>query len=108
RWLLTAEARTAPPVVVVTGAGGIGKTALAVQLAHLLLGHYPDGQLYVELRGTNTHPAEPAEVLAQLIRAFGVENLPPAGEERVKLFRSLVAERKVLLVLDDARDETHV
>ncbi|HET8681509.1 MAG TPA: BTAD domain-containing putative transcriptional regulator, partial [Micromonosporaceae bacterium] len=108
RWLLTREPGTAPPVVVVTGAGGIGKTVLAVRVAHQVRAHYPDGQLYVELRGTTAQPADSAEVLAQLLRAFGVANVPQTRDERASLYRSLLADRRVLLVLDDARDEEQV
>jgi DNA-binding SARP family transcriptional activator len=92
----------AAPVLVVSGAGGIGKTALALRAAHDRTGDYPDGQLWAELRGTTSRPADPAEVLAQFLRALGAHAVPEAREERAKLFRSLLAERRVLVVLDDA------
>ncbi|MGH4031965.1 BTAD domain-containing putative transcriptional regulator [Actinomycetota bacterium Odt1-20B] len=98
--------RDATPVVVVSGPGGVGKSALAVTAAHRVTDAYPDGQLYAELRGA-TDPVAPADVLGRLLRALGAE--PPEGDaERRDLFRSLVAGRRVLLVLDDAGSESQV
>jgi tetratricopeptide (TPR) repeat protein len=94
--------------VVVSGPAGIGKTALAVHVAHLVRDHYPDGQLYVELRGTSGQPVDTAEVLAQLLRAFGVSKVPETRPERVALYRSLTAQRHLLVVLDDACGEGQV
>jgi DNA-binding SARP family transcriptional activator len=108
RWLLSREPGTAAPIVVVTGQGGIGKTALAIHVAHLVRARYPDGQLYVELRGTTANPVDTGEVLAQVLRAFGVERVPVSRGERVALYRSLLGDRRVLLVLDDARDEVQI
>ncbi|HET8657957.1 MAG TPA: BTAD domain-containing putative transcriptional regulator [Micromonosporaceae bacterium] len=108
RRLLTREPGIAPPVVVVTGPGGIGKTSLGVRIAHQVRVRYPDGQLYVELRGTTADPAESSEVLAHLVRAFGVARVPESLDERAGLYRSLLADRRVLVVLDDARDEEQV
>ena len=98
-WLLR---KPAAPVLVVSGAGGIGKTALALRAAHQQAADYPDGQLWAELRGTTSSPAEPAEVLAQFLRALGTPTVPETRDERAKLFRSLLAERRMLVVLDDA------
>src|SRR5262245_56158771 len=91
------------PVAALPGRGGIGKTSLAVHAAHQARDRFPDGQLYVPLRGTSPRPAEPADVLADFLRALGV---PPAGvpadaDERAGLYRSLLAGRRVLVVLDD-------
>lgn len=98
--------RTAVPVAVVTGPGGVGKSAFAVQVAHRVAADYPDGQLYAELHGF-TDPVPPDEVLGRLLRALGAE--PPEGlAERGDLFRSLLARRRVLLVLDDAGSEAQV
>ncbi|MFF8642790.1 BTAD domain-containing putative transcriptional regulator [Streptomyces sp. NPDC015345] len=101
-----AGAREAMPVVAVTGPGGVGKSVLGVTAAHRVADVYPDGQLYAELRGA-TDPVAPGEVLGRLLRALGAD--PPEGDaERRDLFRSLVAGRRLLLVLDDAGSESQV
>jgi hypothetical protein len=93
----------------IAGMGGIGKTALAVHAAHRLRDRYRDGQLFVSLQGAS-RPLRPAEVLARLLRDLGVPDTAiPAGEaERAARFRTLLAGRRVLLVLDDARDVSQV
>src|SRR5262249_46225699 len=95
-------------VVVVSGPGGIGKTALARRVAHRVAGNYADGQLYVELRGTSTLPEDPSEVLAQFLRGLGVMTVPESRGERAALYRTLLADRRVLIVLDDAADGAQV
>ncbi|MGW0843285.1 BTAD domain-containing putative transcriptional regulator [Streptomyces sp. NPDC002787] len=102
---LTGE-REAMPVVVVSGAAGVGKSALAVQAAHRVAAEYPDGQLYAELHGFS-EPVPPAEVLGRLLRALGADP-PEDTAERGDLFRSMVAGRRMLLVLDDANGEAQV
>lgn len=101
---------TAVPVAALTGQGGVGKTALAVHAAHRLAGRYPDGQLFAALAGTQPVPAGPDEVLARFLRALGVAEtaVPGSGEERAALFRSLLAGRRMLVVLDEAADEAQV
>jgi DNA-binding SARP family transcriptional activator/tetratricopeptide (TPR) repeat protein len=93
-----------PRLAAVSGPPGVGKTALAVRTGHDLASRFPDGQLYVALRGTSDEPADPAEVLAQLLRVLGVDGsaLPAEADARGALFRSRLAGRRMLLILDDA------
>ncbi|WP_246083173.1 AfsR/SARP family transcriptional regulator [Nonomuraea diastatica] len=90
-------------VAVISGPPGAGKSALAVHAAHALCASFPGGQLYLELDGR-----EPGDLLAEALRALGVEAAPPTLRERSALFRSLLAERPMLVVLDDARDAGQV
>ena len=96
------------PVVIcaVDGVGGIGKTALAVRFAHEVVDSFPDGQLYVNLRGFDPDqpPLTPQDVLGQFLRALGVdpERIPDDPLERAALYRSALAGRRVLIVLDNA------
>ncbi|MEV3870983.1 tetratricopeptide repeat protein [Streptomyces sp. NPDC049906] len=96
-----------PPVAVVAGTPGLGKTALAVHAAHRLTPRFPDGQLYLDLRATDPEPLHPDDALALLLSALGVADraLPQSLDDRVRLFRCLTATRRLLLVLDNASDE---
>ncbi|MGY5128283.1 AfsR/SARP family transcriptional regulator [Streptomyces nigrescens] len=90
----------------ISGMGGVGKTAVAVRVAHAARSLFPDGSFFVDLRGLDHRPAEPHQVLGDVLRALGVApaHLPDETTERAALYRSLLADRKVLLVLDNARD----
>ena len=90
-------------VAVITGMAGVGKTALATRVAHEVSGHFDGGQLYVRLGGAAA-PRDPAEVLAELLLAFGVHPhaVPRDTEARAALYRSQLASRRVLVLLDDA------
>jgi tetratricopeptide (TPR) repeat protein/transcriptional regulator with XRE-family HTH domain len=95
----------------IAGTAGVGKTALAVVWAHRVRGFFPDGQLYVNLRGYDPGPpAKPGEVLDGFLRALDVPagKVPPTVEERAALFRSLVDGRRVLVVLDNANSAEQV
>ncbi|HSO56430.1 MAG TPA: helix-turn-helix domain-containing protein, partial [Actinomycetes bacterium] len=96
----------------VAGKAGVGKTALAVHVAHQLRvgGQFPDGQLYVNLRGAEQRPLDPAAVLARFLRALGVRGpaVPEDLEEREAMYRARLADRRVLVVLDNAASEAQV
>lgn len=102
--------RTSCGIVLLTGLGGTGKSALAVHAAHLLKEQYPDVQLYVDLRGTDAQPSSPLDVLAGFLRVLRVQeaDIPKGLDEREQLYRSILAERKALILLDNARDQIQV
>jgi DNA-binding SARP family transcriptional activator/tetratricopeptide (TPR) repeat protein len=97
-------------VAVVAGAPGLGKTTLAVHAAHALRRDFPDGQLYASLHGGSEHPVPPDEVLARFLRDLGVDGarVPADAEERAAMYRTRLAERQMLIVLDDAKDAAQV
>lgn len=99
-------------IVTIDGMGGSGKTALAVRAAHRLTDAYPDGQLYADLRGftPGERPRQPGTVVGTLLRTLGVpgERIPDDSDGRIALWRSVLAERRILLVLDNAADAAQV
>ncbi|MFF3634393.1 ATP-binding protein [Streptomyces sp. NPDC002250] len=99
-----------PQVTVVAGQPGLGKTAFAVHAAHRLAPHFPDGQFALDLHGMDAEPTSPRDALARLLGALGLaEAAIPAGtDDRAGLWRSLAAERRLLLLLDNAADEAQI
>jgi DNA-binding SARP family transcriptional activator len=98
-------------VCAVTGAAGIGKTALAIWWAHRASSRFPDGQLYLNLRGFDParRPMQPAEAIGVLLDAVGGgERRPPSAEGQAALYRSLLTDKRILLLLDDSRDGEQV
>ncbi|MFI0351839.1 BTAD domain-containing putative transcriptional regulator [Actinomadura sp. 9N407] len=104
RVLSLAPSAPAPPIVSITGAPGLGKTALAVHVAHTAAASFPDGQLYLQLAGATASPRDPAVVLDEVLRAIGAapSDIPDTLAERSAMFRSRLAGRRVLVVADDA------
>ncbi|MEV4320143.1 BTAD domain-containing putative transcriptional regulator [Actinocrispum sp. NPDC049592] len=99
-------------ICLISGTAGIGKTALAVHWAHTRRERFPDGQLYVNLRGFDPdhEPLTPIAAMAQLLHSLGVApgRVPDGLDQQTGLYRSLLADREVLVVLDNARDAEQV
>ncbi|MFJ3651415.1 AfsR/SARP family transcriptional regulator [Streptomyces murinus] len=112
RHALTEPPAPGPAVAVVSGMAGVGKSALALHVAHELRERFPDGQLYVNLHGATPGmpPLAPVRALATLLRDLGVEprNVPEHPDAAAALLRSLLAPARILLVLDDAADAAQV
>ncbi|MFD3945954.1 BTAD domain-containing putative transcriptional regulator [Streptomyces sp. NPDC058579] len=107
--LATAEG-SVMAVSALAGIGGVGKTTLAVHVAHEARPHFPDGQLYVDLQGAGSRWAAPETVLGAFLRALGTPDsaIPDSLEERAALYRSTLDGRRVLVLLDNARDAAQV
>ena len=104
------NAGTALPIVSLSGQAGVGKTTLAIHVAHMVAGEFPDGQLYSNLRGADSRGQDPADVLAGFLRELEVDgaNIPEGIEERARMYRTRLAGRRVLVVLDNAANEAQV
>jgi DNA-binding SARP family transcriptional activator len=97
-------------IALVAGSGGLGKTSLAVHAAHRVRRGFPDGQLYVDLLGATPQPLTPGDVLARFLRDLGVDgrDIPVDEDERAARYRTVLAGRRMLVVLDNARDAAQV
>ncbi|HEX8869689.1 MAG TPA: tetratricopeptide repeat protein, partial [Lentzea sp.] len=108
---LTALLEGGSRLAVVCGIPGVGKTALAVQWAHQVAARFPDGQVYLDLRGYSSGPPVTADqALALAIRAFGVpgEDIPLQQDAMIGMYRSMTSEKRVLVVVDNAPSAAHV
>ncbi|GAB3468689.1 AfsR/SARP family transcriptional regulator [Actinophytocola sediminis] len=108
---LLAEGSGKAPIAAVVGTAGVGKTAMTVRWAHRVKDCFPDGQLYVDLRGYGPdHPMSPEDALAAFLRALGVTgaNIPQDPTERAARFRSVVDRKRLLILLDNARSAVQV
>ncbi|TDD69001.1 helix-turn-helix domain-containing protein, partial [Actinomadura rubrisoli] len=101
--MLVAQAEW-PRAVIVQGMAGVGKTTLALHWAHRVADRFPDGVVFADLRGTTRSPVTPGEAMGQVLRAVGVpgHQVPRAEAELAAQCRSLLAERRMLLILDNA------
>ncbi|GAA4044999.1 AfsR/SARP family transcriptional regulator [Nonomuraea soli] len=106
---LAAEPGDSPVVCLVSGTAGVGKTALAVHWAHRAAGRFPDGQLHLNLRGYDPlDPLSPGAALDLLLRGLGVETVPHSPDQRAALYRSVLAGKRMLILLDNARTAEQV
>jgi tetratricopeptide (TPR) repeat protein/transcriptional regulator with XRE-family HTH domain len=111
RWLGELVGRAADGVVaVVSGPPGLGKTALMLQAAGRYAASFPDGVLFLDLRGLDADPPRPADLLLRLLTALGMEETRVPGDEQARSaqYRALLSERRCLLLLDNAADEAQV
>ncbi|WP_300604212.1 NB-ARC domain-containing protein [Trebonia sp.] len=94
----------------ISGKPGVGKTTLAIHVAHMARGAFPDGQIYANLHGAESRAADPSDVLAGFLRELGVDgaDIPEGIDERARMYRAQLARRRVLVVLDNAADESQV
>ncbi len=102
--------QTAVAISAIAGKGGVGKTALAIHAAHQLRSRFPDGQLYVNLRGLDIRPLDPGDVLAGFLREFGLDDktIPDTLDERARRYRAYLNDRRILVVLDNAASQAQI
>lgn len=107
--MLSGEASFAVRVLVISGKGGVGKSTLALRVAHELSDAYPHGHLYADLQEPDA-TERPTALLARFLRALGVAGsvMPEGQQERAELYRSLLAEKRLLVVLDGVTSEEQV
>lgn len=106
---ILAEPADVPPIVVITGSAGTGKSALAVHVANLVRSRFPDGQLHIDLRGMSADPVTPSQAQHRLLRMLGVEEVDEflSGDELSEVYRSELGSR-TLTIFDDVSDERQV
>ena len=104
------ESAPSPHIVTLSGAGGAGKTTLAVHVAHRVIERFPDGQLCASLHGAEARPYSAVRVLGRFLRALGVPGtaIPDGLDERAEIYRGQLAGRRVLVILDDAATDDQV
>ncbi|MGH3741084.1 MAG: BTAD domain-containing putative transcriptional regulator, partial [Micromonosporaceae bacterium] len=104
------ESTAAPALIALSGMGGVGKTALAVAVAHAVRRSYPDGCLFADLRNHQTTPTDPMELIGSFLQALGVSTpaIPDEPDARLACYRSQTADRALLIVLDNAREEAQI
>ncbi|MBQ1076197.1 tetratricopeptide repeat protein [Micromonospora sp. C31] len=108
--LLGGDGQRALGLVVIAGKPGIGKSAMATHIAHRLGERFPDGQLYGDLRGAGPEPVSAKDMLGRFLRALGIPGpvIPDDTDERAEMYRTLLAARRMLVVLDDAASERQI
>lgn len=104
------KSASAPRTAVVMGRAGVGKTALALHAAHKAADRFADGQLYAHLGGSSGAPVDPAVLVRRFLRGLGVaeKRVPDSAKEQIAMYRSILAERSLLIVLDDVSDTEQV
>lgn len=98
------QAHTRPPVAIISGGTDSGKTALALRVAHRVASHYPDGQFFVSTTPPGDRPECPMDLMRCLLKALGERTVPDRAGERAMRLRLLLANRRVLIILDNAVD----